>query len=66
MNTRESEYLDNVMTEFNESPTKVSDWERGFLTDLNARYEKYGADTYISAKQWAVVDKIAAKLEVVK
>ena len=40
----------------------LSEWEITFLTDIAARFRKYGARTYVSAKQWAVLDRIEAMM----
>jgi hypothetical protein len=36
------------------------------MQDMAVRLEKYGVDTYISAKQWGVIEKIAKKLDIEK
>jgi hypothetical protein len=36
----------------------LNDWETNFLQDQEARYEKYGANTSFSEKQWAAILKI--------
>lgn len=39
-----------------------SDWEKGFLKDQEERLEKYKTDTRYSPKQWAILDRVAEKL----
>ena len=45
-----------------ESTTRLSDWENEFLDSLRDRVVRYGADTVVSEKQWAVLKRIEAKL----
>lgn len=64
MTNNEFEYISNIVAAFNESPTKLGPWERTFMSDTAQRLEKYGNDTHFSVKQWAIVDKVAAKYEI--
>jgi hypothetical protein len=45
-----------------ESTTRLTDWENTFMDDLRDRVVRYGADTIVSEKQWAVLKRIEAKL----
>jgi len=64
MKESELDLVNSVVDAFNENPQKLSQWEKGFMTDMAQRVEKYGADTFISAKQWGVIMKAAEKLGV--
>lgn len=41
---------------------KLSDWERGFIKNQLDRHAQYGADTRVSPKQWAVINRVYEKL----
>jgi hypothetical protein len=41
----------------------LSDWESAFTLDMSQRAKKYGSRTYVSGKQWEVLDRLAGKLE---
>lgn len=60
----EIEYLEEIINARGEAGHLISEWERKFIDDQQSRYEKYAADTKMSPKQWAVLDKIANKLGV--
>jgi len=36
-----------------------NDWERKFVDDMRVRYDKYGADCYLSDRQRDVLENIA-------
>ncbi|RLJ64600.1 hypothetical protein [Sulfurisoma sediminicola] len=40
---------------------KLDDWDKDFLTKNAARYEKWGDETYLSAKQIEILTRIAGK-----
>jgi hypothetical protein len=40
----------------------LSEWERSFVDDMNAKVEQYGYDTMVSSKQWDVLRRIQSKL----
>jgi hypothetical protein len=41
---------------------KLNDWERQFVSDMTGRFQKYGARTMVSQKQWTALNKIAEKI----
>ena len=41
-----------------ESPELLTDWETGFVSSFQERYETYGDDMFVSEKQWAILDRI--------
>lgn len=41
---------------------RVTKWEGEFVTDMIKRYERFGENTFVSEKQAAIINKIAAKL----
>ncbi|MDB5523879.1 MAG: hypothetical protein JWM58_1642 [Rhizobium sp.] len=45
-----------------ERDRRVTTWEGDFVTEISKRYEKFGTKTFVSEKQAAVINKIAAKL----
>lgn len=65
MKDNEMEYLKDVMDAARGSG-KISEWEEGFMASTEERIEKYGQNTHMSPKQWAVIEKIAEKVGVDK
>lgn len=63
MNEDEVELLENLFAAALGSH-KLSTWEQDFLADTEVRYKKYGSETRVSPKQWAVIKRMANKLEV--
>lgn len=41
----------------------LDSWQRGFVQDQLARFEKFGDDTHISAKQAAALEKALAVMQ---
>lgn len=41
---------------------KLSRWERDRLEEWGTEYERHGANYFLSQKQWAIIDKIYAKI----
>lgn len=62
MNTDTYDWLTRLVEESIEHPL-TSDWEKGFMTDQQTRLNDYGTSTLFSAKQWAVVTRIANKID---
>ena len=61
MNIEQKEYLESVVEAFKDDPGHASEWEQGFMADMAERFDKYGADTYVSAKQWKIITRVAEK-----
>jgi hypothetical protein len=45
-----------------EGTTRLSAWESEFMDSLRDRVVRYGVDTLVSEKQWAILKRIEAKL----
>jgi hypothetical protein len=41
---------------------RLTAWEDQFVADLKERFDQYGGDTYISDKQWAILERIESKV----
>jgi hypothetical protein len=41
---------------------RLTDWEHNFLSSISERIEKYEEDTFLSAKQLEVIEKISKKI----
>lgn len=41
-----------------EVPRLKNDWQKSFIKDQIERHAKYGADMFLSAKQWAKIKEI--------
>ncbi len=59
LSERENEYLADVLAAAGEQMKDLTDWEQGFVKDQIKRHEQYGASTFMSKKQWAVIHRIA-------
>lgn len=66
MTQDEISFLESVIEARADHGHMISEWERKFLDDQKQRYDKYGEETRMSPKQWAVIAKIADKLGVEK
>jgi hypothetical protein len=59
MEDQKFEFLSAVASAYKEDEMRLNDWERGFMKDMTARFEKYGKGTYVSDKQWGAIKRIA-------
>lgn len=50
--------LNDLLTAISGEEGKLSEWERGFVSDQLNRVEKYGQNIYMSPKQWAALRRI--------
>lgn len=60
------EIYDGDVLEFEDLLTNAahyanSDWEMGFVSDIQQRYQRYGGKTFISEKQLVKLRKIAGE-----
>lgn len=63
MNNDQLEFLEFALPVIKDSLDSLSSWEQGFMSDQIARFEKYGADTHFSPKQWEVIERVWNKLD---
>jgi len=56
------EWVENLLTDAL-GGSKISEWERSFLSDQKQRLDQYGRDTRFSVKQFGILDRVAAKLD---
>lgn len=59
MDDQHFEFLQAVLDAYKQDDMRLSDWERGFMKDMNTRFEKYGKGTYVSEKQWGAIKRAA-------
>lgn len=64
LNNEQVEFLEFAFPIIEEQMEALSDWEQGFMEDQIKRYAKYQADTSFSAKQWSVIERVWAKLDI--
>lgn len=62
LTAQENSFLESLFALADTNNSKLSQWEQNFVNDHKARYEEYGEGMRISPKQWAVLNKIDAKL----
>jgi hypothetical protein len=60
MDEQKVAFLEALMELYEQDDLRLNDWERGFMKDMSARFNKYASGTYISDKQWNAIKKIAA------
>ena len=59
----QAEELEEMFNSIMGDTAKLNDWEKGFIEDNHSRYEQYGKQTYLSAKQWEIIYKIYKKVQ---
>jgi hypothetical protein len=64
LSSDEVEYLEQLLAAYEADEGPLSDWERSFMKDQVARWEKYGEAMALSPKQWGVLRKIGKVLGV--
>jgi hypothetical protein len=64
LSSDEVEYLEQLFAAYEADEGPLSDWERSFMKDQVARWEKYGEAMALSSKQWGVLRKIGKVLGV--
>lgn len=55
--------LRQIQTLHPQHAAALDTWQRGFLKDQLARFEKFGDDTHVSEKQAAALEKALATLQ---
>lgn len=58
----QTKWLDDFFVLCDVGEDRLSQWERNFVRDQRERYEEHGAAISMSPKQWAILNKIDAKL----
>lgn len=56
LSTEQCQELDHIFASVNKE--RLQGWDLSFFTDQHARYEDYGAKTFISPKQWMHLRRI--------
>ena len=41
---------------------ELTDWEVSFVEGLMAKFERYGAELFMSEKQWAIIERLDKKM----
>jgi DNA polymerase III subunit epsilon len=59
---RTPERLQELLKTANDYIDDLSDWEQDFVTDLAAKVSQYGDKTFMSDKQWGVLERIERKV----
>ncbi len=55
---KEMEYLQGIFDAYEANPNECNDWEKGFMSDNQRRFQEYGAEMHLSEKQWAIIRKV--------
>lgn len=61
--TEEMSELENIFQGVNQDSLKG--WDKTFFSDFHAKFEQYGARTYVSPKQWTHLRRIYEEQTVV-
>lgn len=59
------EYLQELRGEVEETQLPMNEWEIGFINDQFERLDEYGEKTFMSIKQWGIIEKVAKKYDMV-
>lgn len=51
----ENEQLQEILNAVDPKGPGLTDWQKGFMKDQHERYQKYGANIFLSPKQWAAL-----------
>lgn len=62
LSEHEADWLEGLFDATQAEADRLSGWESGFVADQQSRYEQYSSSLRLSAKQWAVLQRIAQKL----
>lgn len=62
LSEEQTNWLETFFAQCDTNAAKLSQWETNFVTDQKTRYEEHGAEIRMSPKQWAVLNKIDAKI----
>jgi len=56
--------LERILEAAEETPSRLSEWEIGFVADQQTRYEEGGAEIVMTPAQWGILKRIERKLGV--
>jgi len=62
LSEEQQNFLHDLFEAVEANPGKISDWEKGFLTDNKDRFDAHGAELRVSTKQWAIFVRVGDKL----
>ena len=61
------DYLETILAAVGEAaPNQLSEWEISFMADQQGRFEEWGDNMLLSAKQWNIIHKVGSALDVEK
>lgn len=55
---KEMAYLQAIFDAYGATPDECNDWEKGFMSDNQSRFEEFGTEMHLSEKQWAIIRKV--------
>lgn len=58
----EEEQLQLYLDEFSSNEDRLTEWEKGFVHDMQERFEKYEQTLFVSGKQWKILTRIYEKV----
>lgn len=64
LNDRDIDNLESLGEVVDENSELLTPWELEFAEGIIERFDKYGVDTIVSDKQWAVIMRILEKGEI--
>ena len=62
LSERESEELGDMLQAIQADSSALNAWERQFIDDQVGRFDKYGAEIFLSPKQWKKIRDIYESL----
>lgn len=54
--------LEQIITAARDNFDELSEWEQGFMVSTEERIKLYGANSRVSEKQWAILDRVYDKV----
>lgn len=62
MGSEELEHLMEILSADEEGHGFLTEWEKDFIDQTRERYKQYGDRISVSEKQWAILERIYAKI----
>ena len=60
MTNDEAEHLEEILRAVDDIRSRLGDWDKKFIEDIEKQFEDKGAQLYLSPKQWAQLERIYA------
>lgn len=58
----EESELQLCLDEIHANEDRLTEWEKGFISDMSDRFEKYEQTLFVSPKQWKIIRRVYDKV----